>query len=197
MSRAFWLGMGAGVATWLLLRPRRAWRFQLPLRNSTAEVTDGWWSARSGDRHHEGLDFAVPVGTPVYAIDSGTVVTADDVDNDVSGKYVLLGHSWGSSLYAHLDKLAVKKGRKVGVGTLIGYSGRTGIQYSAPHLHFGVFVSRLLLGSYQSIHGKPSTGWGRTTWRDEVAVPSEPLFSAVYSAAVAQRARSRGIPILV
>lgn len=189
------VGIGT-VATWLLWPRRRTaslWRLSSPLSGAPV-VSSGWGDDRGDGRIHEGLDFSVPIGTPVYAVADGTVLTAHNVTDDgISGKYVLIGHGTFSSLYCHLDSLSTTKGDFVRVGQEVGKSGRTGIHYSGPHLHFGVFIAKDLLPAYTKIFGKPSTGWGRTTWRNEVAVPSEPLIAANYSARVIQRAGARNI----
>lgn len=192
------LGVGAS-ATWLLWPKRRVgtwhWRLPSPIGTLFATVTSGWGDNRGSGRIHEGLDFAVPIGTPIYAVADGTVITAHSAaDDGISGKYVLLSHNGTfSSLYCHLDSLSVARGDVVRAGQEIGKSGRTGIHYSGPHLHFGMFIAKGLLAAYTKAFGKPSTGWGRTTWRDEVAVPSEPLIAANYSARVIQRAAAHNI----
>jgi len=93
---------------------------------------------------HNGLDVGVPIGTAVFAAESGTVFAVDN--NDKSswqkyqyGKYVLIKHDNGlATLYAHLSKQSVSKGQTVSRGDLIGYSGSTGYS-TGPHLHFGVY----------------------------------------------------------
>ncbi|WP_419997163.1 M23 family metallopeptidase [Streptomyces boninensis] len=86
--------------------------------------------------HHTGVDLAVPTGTPVQSVGPGRVsevstwgsyghhikVLMDD------GKYVL---------YAHLSRIDVSTGDRVGPGTSLGLSGATG-NATGPHLHFEV-----------------------------------------------------------
>jgi murein DD-endopeptidase MepM/ murein hydrolase activator NlpD len=106
---------------------------------------------------HEGklkyaVDFLVPIGTPIYAAASGTVVWIKD-DSKVGGenkkKYWNLGnrivikHKNGEyTAYEHLKYkgVVVKVGQKVRKGQLIGYSGNTGWSTIGPHLHFEVFI---------------------------------------------------------
>lgn len=93
---------------------------------------------------HNGVDFAVPVGTRVYAVDDGVVRRVDN--NDVNswkkyqyGRHVLIDHGSGlTSIYAHLSQYVVSSGERVKRGQLIGYSGNTGYSTGA-HLHFGMY----------------------------------------------------------
>ncbi len=86
---------------------------------------------------HNGIDIAVPKGTPVYAIDDG-VVTKVNIDA-ISGLYIVIDH--GSNLvskYMHLQRSLVKPGDKVKKGDDIALSGDSG-KVTAPHLHFEIF----------------------------------------------------------
>jgi murein DD-endopeptidase MepM/ murein hydrolase activator NlpD len=83
---------------------------------------------------HDGLDFGMPIGTPVYAADDGTVALAGD---GAYGTTIVIAHSWGQSYYGHLSKTEVKVGQKITKGQEIGLSGNTG-HTTGPHLHFGI-----------------------------------------------------------
>lgn len=88
------------------------------------------------DATHAGLDIAVPVGTPVRASGSGTVVEA--AQDREYGLYVLLRHDEGyETRYAHLSRIISAAGKKVLAGEVIGLSGNSG-RSSAPHLHFEI-----------------------------------------------------------
>lgn len=83
---------------------------------------------------HNGVDIAVPSGTPVHAAGSGSVRSA--AENGVSGRYVVLDHGHGvTTSYAHGDVLHVSRRDTVGAGELIMDSGSTG-RSTGPHLHF-------------------------------------------------------------
>lgn len=89
---------------------------------------------------HYGTDFAVPTGTKVYAIASGTVVISKYSTS--AGNYIVIEHddtSNGikSSVYMHNSELLVGVGEHVEQGQNISKSGNTG-QSSGPHLHLGV-----------------------------------------------------------
>jgi murein DD-endopeptidase MepM/ murein hydrolase activator NlpD len=88
---------------------------------------------RSYDRSHTGVDLALPVGTPVRSPYDGRVDHAGPLGQ--WGYAVLLDHGSGwSTLYAHLDRVAVRKGQRVAQGEILGWSGTSGIS-TGPHLH--------------------------------------------------------------
>lgn len=94
---------------------------------------------------HNGLDFAAPIGTPLKAALSGTVLATGNTDAVRGcysfGKWVMLRHANGlNTMYAHLSQINVTDGQSVTTGQVIGYSGETGYA-TGPHLHFGVYVS--------------------------------------------------------
>ncbi|MFF7180275.1 peptidoglycan DD-metalloendopeptidase family protein [Streptomyces sp. NPDC008121] len=90
---------------------------------------------------HSGQDFAVPVGTAVKAAGAGTVVKAGPNgggDGPAYGNAIVVKHANGKySQYAHLSKINVYPGQKVGAGQKIALSGNTG-NSSGPHLHFEI-----------------------------------------------------------
>ena len=86
---------------------------------------------------HKGLDIGVPYGTPIYASESGQVLSAEY--HWSWGNNVLIWHNGTySTRYAHCSSLAVSAGEYVQKGQVIGYVGSTG-QSSGPHLHFEVY----------------------------------------------------------
>ena len=88
---------------------------------------------------HNGLDWGMPEGQKILAVDKGFVITIENKP-DGFGKYVKVQHQWGQTLYAHLSKFAVVKNQPVKQGTVIGFSGNTGFS-TGPHLHFGMRVN--------------------------------------------------------
>lgn len=87
-------------------------------------------------RAHNGVDYGVPTGTPVWTVGDGRVMKAGW--NGGFGKYVEVRHANGwLSQYAHLSKILVKAGRRVSQKELIGKVGTTGLS-TGPHLHFGL-----------------------------------------------------------
>lgn len=90
-------------------------------------------------RMHEGIDIAVPEGTPIRAAKAGTVIMASY--NGGYGNYTCVDHGSGlSTCYAHQSGFAVSSGQSVGQGQVIGYSGNTGSS-TGPHLHFEVRIN--------------------------------------------------------
>ncbi len=94
---------------------------------------------------HNAIDIAAPIGTPVDAALSGTVLGTGNTDLVRGcysfGKWVMIEHGNGlNTLYAHLSSIEVAKGQTVSTGQLIGFSGMTGYA-TGPHLHFGVYAS--------------------------------------------------------
>ncbi|MFI8829217.1 transglycosylase family protein [Streptomyces sp. NPDC053431] len=96
-------------------------------------IAGSMWS--SG--HHTGVDFAVPMGTPVNSVSAGTVVSAGW--GGAYGNEVIIRHSADGrySQYAHLSSLDVSVGDEVTGGQQIGLSGSTG-NSTGPHLHFEI-----------------------------------------------------------
>ncbi len=86
---------------------------------------------------HWGMDFSAKTGTPIYATGDGTIARADDRAVGF-GNHVRIDHGFGYvSIYAHMDKIVVRRGNKVKRGDLIGYVGNTG-RSVAPHLHYEI-----------------------------------------------------------
>lgn len=90
-------------------------------------------------RGHNGIDFLTPVGTPVLAVAPGLVIMAG-VEPQGFGLYILLEHTWGQSIYAHLERADVAVGQSVARGQQIGLSGNSG-RSTGPHLHFAIRIN--------------------------------------------------------
>jgi len=92
-------------------------------------------------RMHEGIDIAVPEGTPIRAADAGTVVLLQsESESGGYGNFTCLDHGGGlETCYAHQSSFAVSAGQTVSQGQVIGYSGCTGHCFG-PHVHFEVRV---------------------------------------------------------
>ena len=90
-------------------------------------------------RMHEGVDIAVPTGTPIRAAAGGTVSIAGAVGG--YGNYTCISHSGGlSTCYAHQERTLVSGGQQVAQAQVIGISDCTG-HCLGPHLHFEVRVN--------------------------------------------------------
>jgi len=86
---------------------------------------------------HNGLDFAAPQGTPIYATANGTVRVAANTGTGY-GNHVVINHGYGyETLYGHMFRIKVKAGQKVKRGEIIGWVGSTG-KSTGPHCHYEV-----------------------------------------------------------
>ena len=85
---------------------------------------------------NNGIDIRAPRGTPIQAVEAGTVQFVDWYG--AYGKTVILDHRGGHySIYSHLEDVRVEKGAKVGRGDMIGTVGDTG-SLDGPKLHFEI-----------------------------------------------------------
>jgi len=89
-------------------------------------------------RPHRGIDYAAPIGTPVYAAGDGRVVTSSYSGSN--GNFVVLQHGAYQTKYLHLSKRFVKPGQHVSQHQLIGAVGSTGYA-TGPHLHYEFLVN--------------------------------------------------------
>jgi murein DD-endopeptidase MepM/ murein hydrolase activator NlpD len=88
-------------------------------------------------KFHEGLDFACPPGTPIYASGNGVVELAETGESGY-GICMNINHQNGyATKYAHLSSMVARNGQTVKRGQLIAYSGNTGLS-TGPHLHYEV-----------------------------------------------------------
>lgn len=113
--------------------------FGLPLRGPVLRVTSmyGWRNLHGTTKVHEGIDFGVPIGTPVIAAERGKVIYSGRGLSGF-GKIVVIDHGGGwSSIYAHLNRSIVRRGYTVRRGQRIADSGNTG-RSTGPHLHFEI-----------------------------------------------------------
>jgi murein DD-endopeptidase MepM/ murein hydrolase activator NlpD len=87
---------------------------------------------------HKGVDFAAPIGTPIYAAGDGRIV--EEGRKGGYGNYIRIRHNGEySTAYAHMLRFAsgIAPGRRVSQGQVIGYIGTTG-RSTGPHLHYEV-----------------------------------------------------------
>jgi len=93
------------------------------------------------NKMHKGTDFAAPMGTPIMASGSGTIIKSGWCGG--GGNCIKIKHNSSyQTVYAHLSKFsnAIKKGSRVKQGQIIGYVGSTG-KSTGPHLHYEVIFN--------------------------------------------------------
>lgn len=97
-------------------------------------ITRGHGQPNGGGESHNGVDIAIPKGTPIRAAGGGTVRQAG-YDAEY-GWYVLIDHTGGyQTMYGHAARLLVTASQPVDAGQVIALAGSTG-RSTAPHLHF-------------------------------------------------------------
>ncbi len=90
-------------------------------------------------RQHQGIDLAAPIGSPIRAIASGTVVFADPYAG--YGNLVVVKHGGGmTSHYAHCSSIKVRTGDRVRAGQIIAAVGSSG-HSTGPHLHLEIRIN--------------------------------------------------------
>ena len=99
-------------------------------------------------RGHNGIDFGMPVGTPLVSSDEGRVLTVGASPSGF-GNWVMVDHRWGQSVYAHMHRVTVREGESVRRGDVLGESGNSGTS-TGPHLHFSIRITPHFRGD----------GWG-------------------------------------
>jgi len=129
-----------------------SWERASALGNLFKKPTTGRLTSRMGFRkdpftgkraYHAGIDIANRRGTPVYAAQSGVVVYTGYRGN--YGRTIIIRHPQGYvTIYAHLDKIYVKRSQRVQQGNKIATIGNTG-RSTGPHLHFEIHQYNKLL----------------------------------------------------
>lgn len=152
MIRMF--GGGCGIAVFLLLlcagaisadeTDGSATALVKPLTHSfisqgfgcTTVVIEQFDAACPSRHWHSGVDLVASMGTPVFAIASGTATVIHSATG--YGLHILIAHGSGiSSLYGHLSEVDVVDGEDVVAGEVIGRVGSSG-NSTGPHLHFEI-----------------------------------------------------------
>ena len=90
--------------------------------------------------HHDGVDIANKVGTPVYAVTDGVVLESGPASG--YGQWIRVRQDDGTTgVFGHVDKSFVRKGQKVSAGQKIGTVGNRG-NSTGPHLHYEVWNAK-------------------------------------------------------
>ena len=138
-----------------LYTPGQMWQgmFRMPVDVNSPRVSSQFGERRSynggtpGLCGHEGQDYGMPGGTPVYAPAAGAVSLAKPLQ--VRGNVVFLDH--GRSVFTafyHLSEINVKDGQHVQAGDLLGKVGTTGFS-TGDHLHWSMWVNGIYVDPLQ------------------------------------------------
>jgi murein DD-endopeptidase MepM/ murein hydrolase activator NlpD len=113
-------------------------------------------------RPHNGVDWAAPIGTPIFAAGNGTIIKA--AWDSGYGRRVEIEHNNGYvTTYNHMSAFArgMREGIRVKQGQIVGYLGASGLA-TGPHLHYEVIVNghfvdplRVRLAKTRQFEGKP------------------------------------------
>src|SRR4051812_30480018 len=122
----------------------RARELRVPIDGATVESMKGGFAARrdKGARPHEAVDLLAPRGTPVHAVEDGTIAKLFFSKAGGITIYQFDPSQRFCYYYAHLDRYAsgLKERQAIARGDVVGYVGSTGnAAPNAPHLHFAVF----------------------------------------------------------
>lgn len=120
-----------------------AFRFPLDVKNPPITTTFGDRRSYNGGKPglcgHEGTDYGVPGGTPVYAPGAGVVVMATALQ--VRGKVVFIDHGRGVfTAFYHLSETVATAGQRVQPGDIVAKVGTTGFS-TGNHLHWSMWVN--------------------------------------------------------
>lgn len=125
---------------------------------------------------HLGVDYAAPTGTAVRTVAEGVVEFAGQQNG--FGNVVIVRHNGTEeTVYAHLSRIGVRTGQRIGQGDLVGAVGQTGWA-TGPHLHFEFRLN--------GVHQDPSVAIARHTGGAPIADASRPAFQRVARAMRAQ-----------
>jgi murein DD-endopeptidase MepM/ murein hydrolase activator NlpD len=137
-------------------------------------------------RMHKGVDFAVPVGTPVKAAGSGTINFMGRASG--YGNFVIITHSSGfSTAYGHLSRFAagMRRGARVRQGQVFAYSGNTGIT-TGPHLHYEIRINNgqvnpltVKMAQGRTLGGRELSSYLQTRLKIDETMASMPLETKV------------------
>jgi Peptidase family M23 len=120
-----------------------------PMAPGSFSISSGYGPRVGG--FHAGIDYAAPLGTPIYAAASGTVVAAGSASG--FGQWIVIDHILDgkkvSTVYGHMypQGMLVHTGQPVKEGQHIANVGANG-EATGPHLHFEVWIGGRLTGGH-------------------------------------------------
>jgi murein DD-endopeptidase MepM/ murein hydrolase activator NlpD len=134
-----------GIADYYDETGKSAKKFLVRKPVPTAIMRSGFGSRRDPifgyTKMHTGIDWAAPMGTPIYASGNGSIEKAGWESG--YGKYIRIKHMNGyETAYGHMTAFArgMEPGSRVRQGQVIGYIGSTGLS-TGPHLHYEIIIN--------------------------------------------------------
>lgn len=122
--------------------------FRWPVRGRVITA----YGAKANGKQNDGINVAVPEGTPVKAAEDG-VVAYSGSELKGYGNLILVRHSNGYvTAYAHASELMVKRGDTIKRGQIIAKSGQTG-EVGSPQLHFEIRKGSAAVDPLQFLNG--------------------------------------------
>lgn len=112
---------------------------------------NSWGYPRSGGRTHKGTDMMAAYGTPLVAMNSGTVRVNSHYQG---GRQVYVNGDDGVTYYyAHMSRWAngLSTGQRVNKGQTIGFVGDSGNARGTPHLHLGMIAGGIYVNPYPTV----------------------------------------------
>ncbi len=145
--QAVWFGRGGNDGGYFDLQGKALRKAFLKSPLAFSRVTSGFAMRIhpiSGQwKQHKGIDFAAASGTPIRSTGDGTVEFAGNAGG--YGNMVVIRHgNLYTTAYAHMSRIAARRGMRVSQGELIGYVGSTGWS-TGPHLHYEFRVNNVAL----------------------------------------------------
>ncbi len=134
--------MEARLATTAAVSPAGEVGIGMPIEGLTPRDLRDSFDEIHGGHRHEAIDILEPRGTPILAVDDGTI---RKLFHSVPGGITIYQFDASETLcyyYAHLDRYAdgLAEGQRVGRGDRIGYVGTSGnAPPETPHLHFAIY----------------------------------------------------------
>ena len=135
------------------------------IRPVEAKISDDFAAHKKRKSVNPGVDYMVPVGTPLLAVADGVVARISNTVTGAGGRVVLIDFPSGHKAdYLHLSRVDVAKGDSVKKGQVIGLSGGSGLGKElgyGPHLHFsfregGTFLTGTGNIDYEAFIGSPA-----------------------------------------